>query len=373
MKRYFPQGIATDYTFCNREDERAEIKASIESHEHIVLIAPRRYGKSSLITQVLNENDFPGICIDLFFVLTQAEVTKTVTEGISKVIEALLPKTQRAGRKIVDAITALNPKLMISLLGQKVEISTKHNNERTISELLLALDQVAQKTKKSCVIVFDEFQQIAELKENHAIEAAIRHAVERSKMVSYIFCGSKRHLLNEMFSHKSRPLYHLCDLMSIGRIGALSYHNFLNQMAKSKWRKKLDEDVIAEIIYLTESHPYYLNALCRRLWRNTDAPTLLDVRNVWDDYVGQQSVWIMDDLSHLTLNRRKVVAALSFEPTNEPQGQVFSKRSDLSPSTIKRALKDLQKLDIIYQAEKGYYQVLDPVVSYFIRQRSSSL
>jgi len=120
MERYFPQGIATDNAFCNREIERAAINASIESHEHLVLIAPRRYGKSSLITQVLKENDFPNECIDLFFALTQADVTKIVTEGVSKIIGNLLPKSKSTCRQLINSITALNPKLTINVFGQKV-------------------------------------------------------------------------------------------------------------------------------------------------------------------------------------------------------------------------------------------------------------
>lgn len=230
------------------------------------------------------------------------------------------------------------------------------------------MDQVAQKTQKSCVVVFDEFQQIDELKENHAIEAAIRHAVERSSRVSYIFCGSKRHLLNEMFSDKSRPLYHLCELMTINRIETASYNKFLNKRARSKWNKFLDNDVISEILFLTENHPYYVNALCRRLWRSNKVPTLSEVRNSWDNYITQQGVWIVDDLSRLTLNRRKVITALAYQPTREPQGQEFSARAVLTPSVIKKALMDLHKLDLIYQDEQGYYHVLDPAVSYFIRR-----
>lgn len=370
MERYFPQGIATDAAFCNREVERSEIKDSIEKHEHLVLIAPRRYGKSSLITQVLKENDFPGICIDLFFVLTQREVTKLITECLSKLMTQLLPKTRTASQKIISAITSLNPKLTINILGQIVEIHTKQTTEKTISELLVALDQVCQETKKSCVLVFDAFQQVAELKENHAIEAAIRHAVERSSQVSYIFCGSKRHLLNEMFSDKTRPLYHLCDLMSVERIGSLSYQKFLNKKARTKWKRHLDEDVIAEILHLTENHPYYVNALCRRLWRCENIISLVDERNAWDKYVNQQSIWIADDLSRLTLNRRKVISALAQQPTNEPQGQVFSVRLGLAPSGIKKALVDLNKLDMIYQDQNGYFKILDPAISYFIRKHS---
>jgi len=232
------------------------------------------------------------------------------------------------------------------------------------------LDQVAQQAKKSCVIVFDEFQQIGELKENHAIEAAIRHAVERSAHVSYIFCGSKRHLLNEMFSDKSSPLYHLCDLMTINRIAAASYQKFLNKMAKNKWKQYLEEDVIAEILHLTEHHPYYINALCRRLWRNDQMISIVEVRNAWDKYVTQQSVWITDDLDRLTLNRKKVLTALAYQSTNEPQGQIFSEKARLNPSGIKKALTDLNKIDMIYQDENGHYHVLDPAVAYFIRKHS---
>ena len=368
--KYFPQGIATDISFCNRDQERSELKHSIEMHEHIVLVAPRRYGKTSLVMQVLQENSFPGACIDFFFVLTHNDVIKLLMEGISKIISQLLPTTKTTCLKLIESISALNPKLTFNFLGQTLEIATKQTTEKSISELLLALDQFAEKTQKSCVIILDEFQQIGELKENHAVEAAIRHAVERSRFVSYIFCGSKRHLLSEMFSNKSRPLYHLCDLMTIDRIHDDSYQLFLNKMAQNKWMQSLQDDVVQEIIHLSESHPYYVNALCRRLWRHDTPPSLSDIRNTWHDYVCQQQDWVSNDLVQLTLNRRKVLTALAVEPTHLFQGQAFSTNTGLTPSSINKCIADLRKLDLIYQDRSGYYRVLDPVISYFIRQNA---
>lgn len=370
MTRYFPQGVVTGEYFCNRENERSILKNSIESHEHVVLVAPRRYGKTSLTTQVLKENKFPGVSMDFFFALTQEEVCKTISEGISHIISSLLPKTKAICNKLIASVIEFNPKVTLTLLGQKLEVSTKQTTEKSISELLLTLDYFASKAQKSCVVVFDEFQQIGQLKENHAVEAAIRHAVERSNHVSYIFCGSNRHLLNEMFTDKSRPLYHLCDLMTINRISKNHYHTFLSKMSRKKWGKLLSNDVIEEIIHLTENHPYYINALCRRLWRSDDTPTLMDVRKTWDNYVNQQSVWISNDLSNLTLNRKKVLTALAYQSSNEPQGHSFSKRTGLNPSGIKKSLTDLLKLDMVYIDQNNYYHVLDPVVAYFIRQHS---
>jgi hypothetical protein len=367
-QKFFPQGIAIDDAFCNREKERLSLKLSIEQHEHIVLVAPRRYGKTSLVTQVLNENNFPGTSIDFFYVLTQEEVTRSISQGVSRVMSMLLPPIKQLTQDLINSILAANPKLNINLFGQRLEISTQQTTEKSISELLLALDQFAAQLKTNCVIIFDEFQQIGELKENHAVEAAIRHAVERSQYVSYIFCGSKQHLLNEMFSDRSRPLYHLCDLMAIGRIEANCYYKFINKMAIERWQMALEDDVLVEITDLTENHPYYINALCRRLWKVDTAPNLANVRNAWDDYVNQQRDWMMNDLSMLSLNRRKVILALAQKPFKEVQGHEFSLKANLSPAAIKRCIVDLQKMDMIYINNEKCYAILDPAMAYFIRQ-----
>ncbi len=101
-----------------------------------------------------------------------------------------------------------------------------------------------------------------------------------------------------------------------------------------------------------------------------EVTTLVEVRNVWDNYINQQGVWIVDDLSRLTLNRRKVITALAYQATSEPQGHAFSERVGLSPSGIQKVLMDLDKIDMIYKDKNGCYHVLDPAVSYFIRKHS---
>lgn len=364
----FPQGLATDAAFCNRDKEHSLIKNSIESHEHLVLTAPRRYGKTSLITQVLHENQFPGIRIDFFFAMSQSDVLKAISKGISELVSLLLPKSQVLRSKIIDQLALFNPKLTFQFLGQTLELSPKHPSEQSLSELLLTLDQCAQKTETTCVLVLDEFQQIGELKENHSIEAAIRHAVEKSQYVTYIFCGSHRHLLNTMFSDKSRPLYHLCDLMTLERIESISYHAFLNKLAKKKWGISLPEDSFQEIMTLTECHPYYVNTLCRKLWHQDELPSPALIHRTWDDYVRQQANWIITDFTKLTLNRRKLIMALAKQPTDEPLSHEFSLQVNSPPSVIQKSLADLTDLDWVYRRRDGYYALLDPAMKYFLSQ-----
>ncbi len=367
--QYFPQGIAIDEAFCNRHVERESIKCSIQSHEHLVLVAPRRYGKTSLMTQVLKESAFPGECVDFLFALTQAEVTRIIGQCVSTIVNQLLLKKKNSIDKIIRKVRQFNPKLTLNFLGQQLEMSSQQSGESGISELLLALDEFATQAQQTCVVVFDEFQQIAELKASHAIEAAIRHAVERSQSVSYVFCGSKRHLLREMFSSRSRPLYHLCQLMVIDRISTDCYQKFIDAAGRQRWGKSLHTDTINEIIQLTENHPYYVNALCRHLWQSDSLPTLAAVKMGWDNYVARQSAWIVTDIDNLTLNRRKVIRALAQQPSNEPQGQEFSRVVGLNPSGISKSLVDLQRLDLIYKDERGYYRVLDPAIAYFLQKK----
>lgn len=365
---YFPQGIATNTTFCNRVAERSDLRKSIELHEHIVLVGPRKYGKTSLLKQVLKECGYPGISIDFFFVLTQTEAQKQISEAVSALSSQLLSKAPNKYKKLVATLKTFNHKLTLNLLGQKLEVSTSQTSDKSISELLLALDLVAQELKQPCVVVMDEFQQIGELKENHAIEAAIRHAVERSEHVSYIFCGSKRHLLDEMFSNKSRPLYHLCDLMTVDRISRESYLQLLQKKSKSRWKTNIDADSAEEIIHLTERQPYYLNALCRQLWHAEKTPPVGSARRKWDLYVMKQGPWIIKDLSNLTINRRKVLTALAESPKKQPLGGDFALSCGLPTSAIQKCISYLLQEDFIHQNTEGKYKALDPAVSYFIRK-----
>lgn len=370
-KQYFPQGIAKGDAFCNRDQEREYLQSSFNNIEHTVLVAPRRYGKTSLITQVLQETNYPSTHIDFFFSLTQSDVNKAIAEGVSHIISQLLPKTKKACHKMIDAVSALNPKLTFNLLGQKLEVNTHHTSDKTISELLLALEHFARQSQKTCVIVLDEFQQIGELEENHSIEASVRHAVERSDYVSYIFCGNRQHLLSEMFKNKTRPLYHLCDLMTIERISTACYQEFLKNKSIEKWQSAIDNDAINEIIHLTENHPYYVNVLCRQLWRLEAPPTIGEVRQAWIDYIERQTYWMINDLSLLSLNRKKVLTGLAYQPTQQPQGKQFSALCGLPPSSVKKSLNDLIKLDMVYIDSKNMYRMIDPALAYFLREHQS--
>lgn len=367
----FPQGHAVGEAFCNRISERKQLKRSFLSNEHTVLVAPRRYGKSSLIKQVLIDTKLPGKIIDLLPATNVYFVHRAMKTSVSELLNEIAPKTRQAKQKLLDFIRNLHPKLTLSLLGQHLEISTSQAPETSIIDLLVGLNTAAEKLRKRVVVCFDEFQQVGLLKNHHSIEAAVRHAAESSTYVTYVFSGSSRHLLSQMFNTKSRPLYHLCDLVRLERIEENTYLAILHSRAVARWESNINKEVIKEILSLTKCHAYYVNALCRSLWKQKQNLSLAMVQKTWFNYIEVQAPWIADDLSRLSPNQRNILAAIAYSHVAEPFSQSFSNKVKISTSSIKKSLNILLRDDLIFKDETGHYRVLDPAINTYLHRIQS--
>lgn len=361
---YFPTGIVTDQAFCNREDERAFLKRRLEQNAHVVLISPRRYGKSSLIAQFTKEQNTPFSAIDLLPATSEKYVKNAVVDGVTQLLSEIMPSSKKATQKLLSFFARMDPAIELSAFGQRIKLSPdEKTHKETIMKLLMSLDSAAKEMNKKLVFVMDEFQQIANLEHSHSLEASIRHAVERSKNVFYIFSGSNRTLLEEMFKDKNRPLYHLCDEMKLGRINKTCYVPFIEKASQQRWGTCLNNTCITTILSLTECHPYYVNRLCRMLWDIEETPTSETAEATWQSYANQQRIdWIADLISQLTVNQRAILAGLSKKPEKELKGKQFSSRVEITPSSIQRTVHSLIARDLIYESQDGYYHVLNPVV-----------
>jgi len=366
--RLFPSGIAEGQAFCNRTEERTRLKQYINNVQPTVIMAPRRYGKSSLITQVILDNQSDYAWVDFLSVTTKAEVEEKIRAAAKTLLLALSPDLKKLQMQALDKIKAMSPELNVGVMGQTLTLHLSSDDKTPIDQLLTQLDQYAQKVEKKAVLVFDEFQQISELEETLSIEALIRHAVERSKAITYLFSGSRRHLLKEMFSHKNRPLYRLCTVMQIERIQPSEYLSFIRQAAQVRWAIDLSEDLILKILELTECHSFYVNALCNELWLNHTPPDSIEfIESTWRTYMIRNKSTIVAEVLSLPLNQKKLIKALSLNPENTPYGAAFLIKTGISSASIRRAFEALLLNDIIFEDEHAFYRVLDPAVSYYFR------
>jgi len=364
--KYFPEGIARGNAFINREEERNVLINRIKANQHTVLIAPRRYGKTSLVTRVSDEMKIPYCSIDLLAAYSEEYVRDQIVDKVSRLVFELLPRIKQAKEKLITIFKKMKPEISMGAFGQRLLLQLSNNPLKDVSEALLRLDETAKYFKKRAVVFLDEFQQISLIKNHHSIEASIRHAVERSENISYVFSGSNRHLLQQMFGDHGRPLYRLCYTMHIPRMTKEPYTQHLQALAKSKWKQFINEDTLNKIFELTEFHPFYMNILCQMVWENDHLPSVENVITIWDNYVRAQKHIIAHDITDISLNQRKIISSLAKLSTKTIQSIEFIAPIKLSPSSVKQAVDMLILKDLVYIDDTGMYRVLDPAMRYYL-------
>ncbi len=368
----FPLGIAIGAAHCNREAERKRLADNVRRGRHTWLSARRRMGKTSVIEQValdLKRRRQPvvTVALDLLVVHDAEALEVRLRQAVSAATAQLLPRNRRILDKLKQAFAALKPELVLSDEGVTLKLGSGDSPSETVEAALKGLDRIAVDRKRRVMFVCDEFQQLATLKNHTALEGAVRHAAERSKHVAFVFAGSERHLLAAMFEDPDRPLYRLCDRMSLERIGHEHYVSFLAQAGRARWKKPISEDAIERILTVTLRHPYYVNALCGRLWNARRPPKVADIDAAWDAYVEENKRRVAARVLELSLAQRAMLAAMARQPTPHPAGQEFLRMVRLPASTGLQAKGVLERDDLIQQDEAGVWELVDPVLAAYLR------
>lgn len=262
----------------------------------------------------------------------------------------------------------LQIKVGLEKIGLQLEMNRARNQPKdTIVKVLTKLHALAEQKNIKLVFFLDEFQVVGEVTQDYAIEAALREVAQKSTHIAYIFSGSNRHLLEEMFFDKKRPFYNLCDTMRLDRISSEKYVPHINKAAKKVWKAALDEKTFQAIFNVTQNHPYYINRLCNLLL-DEDLPNEKTVYNVWSEYVQDNQSSIESKISELPLNQRKVLILLaSIGPVEQLYASSLIKNSDLSSGSMSRVIKALKEKDYIYVDAEGRHCILDPLIDHTLR------
>jgi uncharacterized protein len=372
-QKYFPLGLAIGSAFCNRIQERKQLKNNIQAGRHSLVISPRRFGKTSLVLYTLNELQIPHARIDLFVTVNEKKVETEIIEGVKQIIGQVSTK-QQVFQTVKDFIKKLKLKLIIGTDGVNLELLPTESNAaaNTIKSILFLLENVLAKYKQEAVFFIDECQEIGNIAEYKGIEGAIRHVAQETQYLNFIFSGSHRHMLHQMFEDRSRPLYHLCERLTLDRINASDYVPFIQKLAEKQWRKPLPATVLTQILMFTEHHPYYINLLCGRIWvASSTLPTQpATITSIWMNYVEEQKPEIAKELSTLSPLQKKIITYIAIISGEELTGKKAMAQLNATSGAIIKVLKVLMERDYIYQLKSGAYCILDPVIKTSIQQSS---
>lgn len=373
----FPLGVATGSAHCNRTEERAELTGNVLAGAHTWLWGRRRMGKTSLVEQVLldlagGRRKVVAATIDLLVVHDAQDLEARFRAAVERLGARMVPKGRKSSGKLAEAFGALKPEFSFGAMGLGVRLSPPARPVQGIAEMLLGLDRAAGLYRRRAVVVLDEFQQLGQLKSGtagHGPEGAVRHAVERARNVTYLFAGSQRHLLASMFEDEDRPLYRLCRKMTLDRIGAVDYRAFMRQAGLSRWRGPVADTAIDRILAATARHPYYVNALCARLWSGDRPPSVEAVDAAWSRIVDEDKRVAAGRLVRLPPSQRALLKAVAQARggVEHPASLEFLSPLRLPTSTGNRAREVLEQEDLIRRDDDGRWVLVDPVMASYLR------
>ena len=351
MANKFSYGtLAKGDFFTDRKSELLRMKQFLDSETHLVLISPRRYGKSSLVKKCVEEVGRPYIWLDLQYVVSVASFTTQLLKAILAQYPMERLRYELRHFRIMPTIT-LNPITNECQFG----FQPSESADNTMLEDVMALLQKLSTPEKKLIVIFDEFQEV--LKISKDLDKQLRSIIQLQSGLNYIFMGSQEGMMLEIFERKKSPFYHFGGLMRLGKIPYEDFYQFVFERLPEAPNK---EDITREILAFSSCHPYYTQQLA------FEVSNQIEVNAVQEDVVTRAIHTILQahDLNYERLwenfNNTDKSTLLQLSNGDNP----LNNRS-VASSTAFSSLKRLVKSGVIIRTKE--YMLEDPFFCEWLR------
>ena len=350
------QGYESPEYFCDRIEETKIMTSTLYNGRNITLISPRRLGKTGLIWNtfhhIKSENkDAICIYIDIFPTKSQSEFVRILGTAV---LNETLSKSKMLGKKMLEMLGSLRPVLGVDALTGMPNVTLNVDptqSEMTIRNIFTYLNKI----QREVFIAIDEFQQINEYPES-GTEAMLRSYIQFSHNIHFVFSGSKKHIMSEMFTSPQRPFYQSTDMLNLAPLNEETYYQFANNFFETN-KGGLDREVFRELYDTYDGYTWYVQSVLNRLYEkfrtvSSSAQLRETILNVVESKKPQYESLVM----FLTDNQFSLLRAVAKERVAEqPMGKEFIKKHGLSgSSSVKTALDVLCEKELLYRMPEGY-------------------
>lgn len=357
--------------FCDRVNESARLIKSITNGNNLVIISPRRMGKTGLIQFCYDKpeiaNEYYTFFIDILHTSSLREFTHLLGRAI---YDTLLPRSRKMAIQFVQTIKSISGKFgfdpITNMPTFNVELGDIESPEYTLDEIF----QYLANADKPCIVAIDEFQQIAKYPEKN-IEALLRTHIQKLRNSNFIFAGSERHMMQEMFTSAARPFYNSADILELKAITPEIYIPFVMGHFE-KHGKSISAENVEWVYKRFKGHTYYIQRTFNESFADTDKGeecTKEIIESAIDNMVSSNDTIFREILSNIPEKQKALLYAIAKdgEATQITSAQFIKRHSLHSASSVQAAAKKLLEKDIITQINK-VYSVTDKLFAMWMMQ-----
>ena len=344
--------------FCDRVEETEFLRKQIFNGRDVALISPRRIGKSGLIQHFFSQPDikerYHVFFVDIYATTSLAEFVYTLGKEI---YEQLKPQTTVWKEKFFQIISSFRIGFKLdSLSGNPtfdLGLGDIQAPQTTLDEIFAYINE----TDKPCIIAIDEFQQIGEYAEKN-VEALLRTKIQKCHRAQFIFSGSKRHMMSNMFNSPSKPFYQSAISMGLDPIPMDIYTDFATRMFEENG-KHVENSVIETVWRQYDGYTWFVQMMMNELFALTPSGETCQASQIptaWHNVIMTQENSYKDLLSNLPPKQKMVLQAIAKEGLahNITSSKFIKKYSLNSASSVQSAVKLLLKNDLITQSDNAY-------------------
>ena len=358
--------------FCDREKEVNTLLSNAKNGVNTTLISIRRMGKTGLIYHFFEHLKQEKTMETLFVDLYETQNIKELTEKFASAVYQKFPEKKNLGEKFRKFIMGLSPIITYDTLSGTPEIRFTYHDNAQCEQSLKSLFMFLEQQNMPIVVAFDEFQQITSYP-NTNTEAILRTIIQTLKNCRFIFCGSNRHIISEMFTGSKRPFFASTQFLALKPIEKEKYFTFIESILE-KYKKKISSESIEFILEWTRCHTYYTQMVCNHVFRKSgkELITLEMVKWICKEILEEQEVVFLQYRNLLTPVQWELLKAIAQEKeATALTRSSFLKKYHLTLSGSQRALTALIDKEMVYVEnlrDNTYYYVYDCFLSRWLEK-----
>lgn len=353
--------------FADREEELSEVEADMRNGQDLVVFAPRRLGKSSLVLKAAAATRRRKGLVAYLNVMT-APTKERFAERLAAAIytEIAAPKAKLKEKALaMFQGLRISPTLLVDPMDGRLSFSFGFGHsdadiDGTIEMLLELPAKIAAERDQRVVLILDEFQEIVDLDPD--FPKLLRSVFQAQPDVCHVYLGSKRHVMHDLFSDVNEPFWRSAKQMEIGLIPADKFARFIRRRFIAT-NKEVDQTACEQILDITRGHPYATQELSYSLWEQTPFDGTADGQLVdralelvlRSEHAHFSLIW-----EDLPAGQRILLEALAREPGRPLAGPYRARHQLAGPSSTQRALQGLLDRELIEREPDGGYRVMEP-------------